>query len=377
MPTHNPNLASLCLATSAAALFGAQGAAQAHAERRHRLRPQETIWSVARDFHTTVGAIARANHLRNPNSVPDWTLLTIPETGPRLHLRRREHIMERLRADNVRLRLGPGTRYSGIRLLDVGTHLIVTARKDGWSQVAVEGGKSGWIRSDFLGSRIESARRSSNARHAEERSVHAAEALKRRPHHHLAMRAHSDGARRLARRREEARAKRESMREQRLGERHGHAHSHGRLAYRPSYSGGRHSHSGVSSASGRDRSGPAVVRTALAYRGTPYVYGGEGRHGFDCSGFTSFLFRRDGLNLPHSARAQFRMGHRVSRQGLRPGDLVFFHTVTPGISHVGMYIGGGRFVHASSRRDGGVRVDRLDGGYYSRAFRGARRVANR
>lgn len=59
---------------------------------------------------------------------------------------------------------------------------------------------------------------------------------------------------------------------------------------------------------------------------------------------------------------------------MHPGDLVFFHTVTPGISHVGMYVGDGKFVHASSRRHGGVRVDNLNSGYYRNRFRGARRV---
>ena len=117
-----------------------------------------------------------------------------------------------------------------------------------------------------------------------------------------------------------------------------------------------------------------IVRTAYAYRGTPYVWGGERPGGFDCSGFTLHLMGKKGVSLPHSARAQFGMGHKVDRNGMKPGDLVFFHTVTPGISHVGMYVGSGKFVHASSRRSGGVRVDSLDNGYYSKAFRGARRM---
>ena len=117
-----------------------------------------------------------------------------------------------------------------------------------------------------------------------------------------------------------------------------------------------------------------IVRTAYAYRGTPYVWGGERPGGFDCSGFTLHLMGKKGVSLPHSARAQFNMGHKVDRNGMKPGDLVFFHTVTPGISHVGMYVGSGKFVHASSRRSGGVRVDSLEGGYYSKAFRGARRM---
>ena len=135
----------------------------------------------------------------------------------------------------------------------------------------------------------------------------------------------------------------------------------------------RHRHA-VADAPVHVRSGSDLVRTALAYRGTPYVYGGAGRGGFDCSGFTSYLYERRGISLPHSARSQFEIGKRVSRDSLKPGDLVFFHTVTPGISHVGMYIGNGRFIHASSRRSGGVRVDSLNGTYYESAFRGARRL---
>ena len=120
--------------------------------------------------------------------------------------------------------------------------------------------------------------------------------------------------------------------------------------------------------------GNDIVRTAYGYRGTPYVWGGERPGGFDCSGFTMHLYGRKGISLPHSARAQFGMGSHVDKSGMKPGDLVFFHTVTPGISHVGMYVGSGKFVHASSRRSGGVRVDNIDSGYYSQAFRGARRM---
>ncbi len=118
-----------------------------------------------------------------------------------------------------------------------------------------------------------------------------------------------------------------------------------------------------------------IVRSAYSYRGTPYRYGGSARGGFDCSGFTSYLYRQKGVNLPHSARAQATMGQEVDKANLKAGDLVFFHTVTPGISHVGMYVGDGKFVHASSRRSGGVRVDSLNSGYYNQRFRGARRYS--
>ena len=117
-----------------------------------------------------------------------------------------------------------------------------------------------------------------------------------------------------------------------------------------------------------------IVRTAYAYRGTPYHYGGTGRGGFDCSGFTSYLYRQKGVALPHSAAGQFNHGQHVSKSDLKAGDLVFFHCGRRGISHVGMYVGNGKFVHASSPHSGGVRVDSLNDGYYQRTFRGARRV---
>jgi cell wall-associated NlpC family hydrolase len=86
-----------------------------------------------------------------------------------------------------------------------------------------------------------------------------------------------------------------------------------------------------------------IVRFARAYLGVRYSYGGTSpRSGFDCSGFTRFVYAHFGIALPHYSVAQFSSGRRISRGQLRPGDLVFFD----GLGHVGMYIGGGRFIHA-------------------------------
>ena len=117
----------------------------------------------------------------------------------------------------------------------------------------------------------------------------------------------------------------------------------------------------------------SLIQTALSCRGARYRRGGMSRGGFDCSGFTRYVFARYGVSLPHSSRAQASVGKRVSKAALRPGDLVFFHTYTRGISHVGIYIGNGKFVHAA-RHGRGVRVDLLNSGYYSARYRGARRV---
>ena len=112
-----------------------------------------------------------------------------------------------------------------------------------------------------------------------------------------------------------------------------------------------------------------VVRFARKLIGVRYVYGGiSPRTGFDCSGFTRYVYSHFGVVLPHYSGAQFSLGRRISRSGLRPGDLVFFD----GLGHVGLYIGGGRFIHAphSGTR---VSVESLNGWYASR-YDGARRL---
>ena len=112
-----------------------------------------------------------------------------------------------------------------------------------------------------------------------------------------------------------------------------------------------------------------VVRFARRMLGVPYVYGGTSpRTGFDCSGLTRFVYAHFDIFLPHYSGAQFDLGRRVSRAGLRPGDLVFFD----GLGHVGLYIGNGRFIHAPHTGTR-VSIDPL-AGWYSSRFDGARRL---
>lgn len=122
------------------------------------------------------------------------------------------------------------------------------------------------------------------------------------------------------------------------------------------------------------KTGRSVVQEAMKHLGTPYVWSGSSlTGGADCSGFTMSVYSLFDINLPHRARDQAECGVAVEFSNLQPGDLVFFHTTRSGISHVGMYIGGGEFVHSSSH-NGGVVVSPIDSGYYNSRFVCARRV---
>ena len=120
--------------------------------------------------------------------------------------------------------------------------------------------------------------------------------------------------------------------------------------------------------------GYALSGTALSLQGTPYRFGGVDPSGFDCSGFVRYVYQQHGVTMPREVRDQFRVGRNVNRDRLEPGDLVFFSTVAPGASHVGIMIGGDQFVHAPSER-GVVRVEHLNSQYWANRYIGARRVS--
>ena len=117
------------------------------------------------------------------------------------------------------------------------------------------------------------------------------------------------------------------------------------------------------------------VRVAQRYLGTPYVWGGESARGFDCSGFIMRVMRDLGYKaLPHSAAEQFNYGKPISKGLLQPGDIVFFaNTYKPGISHVGIYLGGGRFIHAANSQVGTI-VSNLNSAKWVAHYAGARRL---
>jgi cell wall-associated NlpC family hydrolase len=118
-----------------------------------------------------------------------------------------------------------------------------------------------------------------------------------------------------------------------------------------------------------------VLMNALSLTGVKYTYGGKSPEtGFDCSGFVKYVFQQAAnLTLPHGARAISQLGQSIPVEQLQPGDLVFFDTLKNAFSHVGIYMGDGRFIHAPTT-GGGVRVVNMNDSYWAKRFNGARRL---
>jgi cell wall-associated NlpC family hydrolase len=115
-----------------------------------------------------------------------------------------------------------------------------------------------------------------------------------------------------------------------------------------------------------------LTRNAMRFLGVPYVFGGTSSNGFDCSGYVQHVFAMLGYHIPRTADAQYYAGRRVAGAAIVPGDLVFFQTYASGPSHVGIYLGNDRFVHASSSR--GVTISSLHESYWSARYLGAKRL---
>ena len=120
--------------------------------------------------------------------------------------------------------------------------------------------------------------------------------------------------------------------------------------------------------------GDQIVALAKQYLGTPYVLGGNGPSSFDCSGFTKYIYAQFGYSLTRTATDQLQNGVSISRDELQPGDLVFFkYNTSKPVSHVGIYIGNGEFIHASTNRYM-VQIDQMNTGHYANVFVYARRI---
>ena len=368
----------------------------------HTLKPGETLGSLARKYHVDVKELIAWNGIKNPESLRDGTKLLIPTTktavkiapaaktsstvnhaankkseGREVTARYTMYRHASIKGDRISVRTAPGTENKRIEMFDNGTPMIVTAEREGWAQVEMPNGKTGWTMLSYL--KVGGTKTKQSTRTAETSKPktikHIAKWTPAKPaaKKHIAKAASKQGkhAAKIASEKIWKAEYAKHVAEARQRAKHKKALAKiVRSSPRYAFSGKRSTPEAAMPEASTD-----LVRSAYSYRGTPYRWGGSAKGGFDCSGFTSYLYRQQGVNLPHSARAQATMGQKVEKSNLKSGDLVFFHTVTPGISHVGMYVGDGKFVHASSRRSGGVRVDSLNSGYYSQRLRGARRYS--
>lgn len=123
---------------------------------------------------------------------------------------------------------------------------------------------------------------------------------------------------------------------------------------------------------GTSNESTSVVEYAYNFLGRPYVFGAAGPRAFDCSGLTQYVYAKFGVSLPHYTGSQWDMGQSVSRGNLEAGDLVFFNTYGS-LSHVGIYVGGGDFIHAPSSGKT-VTISSLSESYYASRYAGAKRV---
>ncbi len=264
-----------------------------------------------------------------------------------------------LNANGVRLRKAPSLSSGVNKVIPTSSPCYVMDRKGEWFRVKFPHGSEGWVRQDMLGPLTPSGKK----------ALIAAQTAKRKARQQAARLAE---LRREAREEERAsRSRRSYVASKSSKTSKSSKRSTGRVA---GYSRRTGRSSGLAWTPNEAAEASSILATAATYRGTPYRYGRSDRSGTDCSGYTTQVFRKHGVKLPRTSAEQSKVGQKVDKHGLKEGDLVFFKT-TRGrrVGHVGIYVGSGKFIHASSG-GGKVQVNSLNDGYYNRRFVGARRV---
>jgi len=144
------------------------------------------------------------------------------------------------------------------------------------------------------------------------------------------------------------------------------------IAYQKNY--GLYADGIVGHATARSIKVERIVQTGKWYLGVPYVFGGSTTKGFDCSGFTQYVMAQNRISIPRTTELQYGKGTSVSKSSLKKGDFVFFETYKPGPSHVGIYLGSDKFIHASSGAGKVIISNLFSNTYYSQHYIGARRM---
>lgn len=284
--------------------------------RSYSVKASDNDWILAHRLGMRTGQLHAMNPSVNWKTLHPGQHILVP-TGSALA---EGHAVARIKShyavvatDDVTIRSRASKSGESITTVDRGTKVTVLDRDGEWYRLRFPKGTEGWVRGDFLKSA------SAPKRHHEYRVAQAERRQSHRRHHR--------------------------------------------------FSGGIVAKAGVG--------GGNLLKTAVSYSGVRYQWGSMSRSGTDCSGFTSQVFKRSGVKLPRTSQEQSGVGQKIDRSSMKAGDLVFFHT-TRGkrVSHVGIYMGNGKFIHASSG-GGQVQVNSLADGYYHNRFVTARRVAKK
>lgn len=370
MPKHH------CLAIIAL-LVSLINIASAQKYTTYTVRKGDSLYTIAHRFNLRLGDVLRANHFADPHAIKPGVKLRIPvkSSGSRQQAtgkaektttRTVHNGWAELNKDRINVRSSPDTGSKRLTLVDRWTKVQVLGGQNGWSRVRFSDGKTGWVMSRYLNASV-APKQVAKAKSKPK----AAQAAKQQPKPTVKQPVKTE--------QKKAAPKPNNTDRQETAADEAEKHLAARFP--------RENRQIASTAEEQRDAQPddgekpkqvadthPAVKLAMQYKGKPYRYGGTSSRGFDCSGFTSYIYARLGRKLPHNAAAQSKLGRSVSRSQLKSGDLVFFRTRGGRrVSHVGIYIGNNQFVHASSGR-GRVRVDTLGSGYYSNRYIGARRV---
>lgn len=370
--------------------------ATASAQQKHikyTVRKGDSLYTIAHKHNLRLGDVLRANNLRDPHEIKPGLTLRIPVKSSASQTRSQAPSRPvssvsgvssgwaSVNKDRINIRRAPNTEAERMEIVDRWTKVKVLSNQGEWSRVQFDNGRIGWIKSQYLAKSaapvqaaakppVQKKQAAKPAVTAQKKPVVTAQKKPSKPVDKEVVATSATEVKKAA---APLRATLPVDEENEEGEeRAGTLYSRDPRLSRPT--GASTPASGTKTAVSRETSrNSGLIRMALSYRGAPYRYGASNGRSFDCSGFTSYIYRKQGISLPHNAAAQFQRGRSVAKSHLQAGDLVFFRTRGRRISHVGIYIGNSQFVHASSG-GGRVRVDTIASGYYQKRYAGARRV---
>ncbi len=294
---------------------------------RYKVQKNENDWIIAHRLGTTMAVLRMLNPKTNLSVIQPGQSLFVPSSTVKNGsvVAKADPKVKRIKSryavvygDAVTIRRGPKTASEKVTVVDAGLRVAVLDREGSWYKLKFPKGTVGWVRGDLIREVSAPAEVESTTRQRRRSTVVARQ-------------------------------------------------SH------PTKSTQKQSNDSEVDAEVDSSGDPAITR-ALSMRGTRYSYGAASRSATDCSGFTLQAMRAKGISLPRTSSEQASVGSSVSKSDLKKGDLVFFHTRSSSrINHVGIYLGEGKFIHASSG-GGQVQVNSLSDGYYSGRFVTGRRV---